>query len=146
MSESEGISFTRTFAAPRELVFEAWTTPKHFAAWWGGSSVIVPEDSVEMDVRPGGSWKATMTFDNGMADMFWIGEFLEVDPPAKLVMTLADRPGDERAFVTATFAEVDGGTEMHFTQTGGGLTAEEYERTAQGWQGFFDAMRSIVEK
>ncbi len=146
MTESDGISFTRNFAAPRELVYEAWTTPQHFAAWWGGSTVTVPDDSVAMDVRAGGTWKATMIIGNGIPDMNWFGEFLEVDPPAKLVMTLADRPGDEREIVTATFTDVDGGTEMSFSQTGGHMTAEEYERTAQGWQGFFDAMQSIVEK
>ena len=146
MTDAEGITITRTFAAPRELVYEAWTTPDQFGAWWGGSAVTVPTDSVEMDVRKGGTWKATMIIGNGVPNMDWFGEFLEVDPPSKLVMTLADRPGDERETVTVTFTPAGDGTEMLSRQTGGHMSAEDYERTAEGWRGFFDAMAEIVEK
>ena len=49
---------TRTFDAPRELVFKVWTDPKHVALWWGphGFTTIVQE----MDVRPGGAWRYSM--------------------------------------------------------------------------------------
>jgi uncharacterized protein YndB with AHSA1/START domain len=144
MTDAEGTSFTRTFAAPQKLVFEAWTQPQHFAKWFGGSGVEVPDDSVAMDVRPGGSWKATMIIGNGVPDMHWLGEFVEVDPYSKLVLTISDG-SPERELVTVSLTEVDGGTEMHFAQTGGHLSAEEYERTAQGWQEFFNAMAEIVE-
>ena len=98
-----------------------------------------------MDARSGGTWKATMVLGSGMPDINWFGEFTEVDRPHKLVMTLADRPGDAREIVTATFTAVDGGTEMVFSQTGGNLSAEEYERVTAGWQTFFDAMEALVE-
>jgi uncharacterized protein YndB with AHSA1/START domain len=144
MTDSAGATITRTFAAPRELIFEAWTMPEHFAAWFGGSDVTVPADTVEMDFRPGGAWKATMVIGNGIPDINWFGEYVEVDPPAKLVLTLADRPGDARETVTVTFTEAGDGTEMVFTQTGGNLSAEDYARVEQGWQGFFDAMAALV--
>jgi hypothetical protein len=41
---------------------------------------------------------------------------------------------------------VPGGTEMVFRQTGGNLSAEEYERTAAGWQTFFDAMEALATR
>ena len=42
----------REFAVPRELVFEAWTVPEHFARWFGPDGVEVPV--CEIDARPGG--------------------------------------------------------------------------------------------
>ena len=144
MTETPGTSITRTFAAPRELVYDAWVTPVHFAAWFGGSGVEVPVDSVSMDVRAGGEWKAIMIIGNGVPDMNWYGEFVEVDRPNRLVLTLADRPGDARELVTVTFTEVNDGTQMRFNQTGGNLSAEEYARTKAGWQTFFDAMETLV--
>jgi uncharacterized protein YndB with AHSA1/START domain len=135
MTDTSGATITRTFAAPADAVFDAWVTPASFAAWFGGSGVDVPVDSVQMDARAGGE---------GMPDINWFGEFVEVDRPAKLVLTLTDRPGDARELVTVTFTEVDGGTEMLFRQTGGNLSAEDYERTAAGWQTFFDALAALV--
>ena len=144
MTESQGATITRTFAATPDAVFDAWVNPASFAGWFGGSGVSVPMDSVSMDVRPGGTWKATMVIGNGVPNIDWYGEFVEVDRPSRLVLTLADRPGDARETVTVTFATVDAGTEMVFRQTGGNLSAAEYDRVAAGWQGFFDAMATLV--
>jgi uncharacterized protein YndB with AHSA1/START domain len=144
MTESLGATITRTFAAPRDLVYDAWVTPKHFAAWFGGSGVDVPIDSVSMDVRVGGGWKATMIIGNGVPDIHWFGEFVELDRPNKVVLTLTDRPGDARELVSVTLTEVADGTEMLFHQSGGNLSAEEYERTSAGWQTFFDAMDTLL--
>ncbi|MDJ0395664.1 SRPBCC domain-containing protein [Rhodococcus sp. G-MC3] len=133
MTEPIGAYLTRTFAAPPTAVFDAWVTPASFATWWGGSEVIVPLDSVSMDVRPGGTWKATLIVGNGMPEFHFRGEYLEVDRPNKLVMTLTDEPGDEREVLTVILTAVDGGTEMQFSQTGGHLTPEQYAGTADGW-------------
>jgi uncharacterized protein YndB with AHSA1/START domain len=143
MTDSSGATITRTFAATPEAVFDAWVTPASFAAWFGGSGVQVPLDTVAMDVRAGGAWKATMVIGNGVPDINWYGEFVSVVRPDKLVLTLADRPGDARETVSVTFAAVDGGTEMLFRQTGGNLSPEEYERTSAGWQTFFDALDGL---
>ena len=42
----------RTFAAPREKVFQAWTDPQALKQWWGPDGYATP--SVEIDLRPGG--------------------------------------------------------------------------------------------
>ena len=143
MADSEGATITRTFTASREAVFDAWVIPQHFAAWFGGSGVVVPLDTVELDVRVGGSWKATMVIGNGIPDINWEGEYVEIDRPSRLVLTLSDRPLD-RELVTVVLTEVDGGTEMVFTQTGGHLSPEEYLRVAEGWGKFFDAMTELL--
>jgi uncharacterized protein YndB with AHSA1/START domain len=144
MTESTGSTITRTFAATTTAVFDAWITPASFAAWFGGSGVEVPVDSVSMDAVAGGTWKATMILGGEMPNIDWFGEFVEVDRPDRLVLTLADRPGDARETVTVTFTAVNGGTQMLFRQTGGNMSAEDYERTTAGWQTFFDAMEALV--
>ena len=47
------VTITRIIDAPRELVFKAWTDPKHMAQWWGPRYFTNP--ICEMDVRPGGA-------------------------------------------------------------------------------------------
>src|SRR4051812_29239798 len=123
MAEPVGSTVIRTFAAPPEAVFDAWITPASFAAWWGGNDVEVPLDSLSMDVRPGGSWSATMILGADQPDLLARGEFhmrgeyLEIDRPNRLVMTLTNEPtGNERELLTVILTAVDGGTEMLFTQ------------------------------
>lgn len=52
------IVISRVFEAPRELVWEAWTNPKHVAQWWGPNGFKTTIH--EMDVRQGGVWRHTM--------------------------------------------------------------------------------------
>ncbi|MET0296697.1 MAG: SRPBCC domain-containing protein, partial [Microbacterium sp.] len=84
-------TITRQIAAPRELVFDAITKPEHFAVWFGTAAVEVPQESLSMDVRPGGEFRATMVLPDGNR-IDWAGEYITVDPPAHLAMTLSDNP------------------------------------------------------
>jgi uncharacterized protein YndB with AHSA1/START domain len=143
-SAAPGITITRTFAAPRELVYKAWTEPAHFARWFGGNEATVPVDSVSMDVRPGGGWKALMIAGPEKTHISWKGTYLEVAPPEKLVFTITDQPHDEGEVVSVTLTDLGGKTEMLFHQGGGGLTPEGYEGARAGWQVFFDALSETL--
>jgi uncharacterized protein YndB with AHSA1/START domain len=136
------IAITRTFDAPNDVVFAAWTTPSQFAAWFGTAANTV--DDVVMDVREGGGWKARMVTGDGMV-IGWHGSYVEVDPPHRLVFTLSDRPGDEFELVTVVLRAVDGGTEMTFTQAGGHMPPENYAQAEAGWRAFFDEMELGLE-
>lgn len=143
MTESarEGIDITRVLDAPRELVFEAWTTPEHFAAWYGGDAEV-PLDRVSMDVRPGGAWSLVIVVPG--TEMPFHGVYREVVAPERLVFTLKDATAPaavEGETVTVTFTDRgDKSTEMVFTQRGGNLTAEQYAAAEDGWDAFFDAL------
>jgi uncharacterized protein YndB with AHSA1/START domain len=78
------IVMTRTFDAPRELVWAALTEARHIPQWWGrrGATTKV----VTMDVRPGGAWRFEQKMADGSAFVF-LGKYLEVVPPEKLVNT-----------------------------------------------------------
>jgi uncharacterized protein YndB with AHSA1/START domain len=134
-----GITIFRIFDAPRERVWRKWTEPEPFADWFGGTACEVPVSSVSMDVRPGGSWQATMLCDDGRREIRWKGQYREVVEPERLVFTITDRPDEEPdELVTVVLRDLgDGRTEMHFEQHGR-MSPEEYERAGSGWQTFFD--------
>ena len=102
----------REFNAPRALVFEMWTTPKHVAEWWGPHGFTNPV--VEMDVRPGGKYRIVMRDANGV-DYPGKGKFVEVVEPERLVITdefdMEDTP-DSEAVWTVAFDDIDGRTEL----------------------------------
>ncbi|WP_424531726.1 SRPBCC family protein [Sphaerisporangium viridialbum] len=138
------LTVTRTFAASRELVYEAWTRPEHFSVWFGTEAVDVPLDTLSMDVRVGGAWNAVMHLPDGNK-IQWVGEYTEVGPPERLAFTMSDDPSNPaRVPVVVVLAEVDGGTEMTLTQTGSGFTEEQHARTVAGYNGFFDAMEKLL--
>jgi uncharacterized protein YndB with AHSA1/START domain len=136
-----GIRITRVFEAPRELVWAEWTEPERFADWYGGPTCEVPLDTVTMEVREGGEWRATMFAPPGRREIRWKGEYREVVEPERLVFTVTDQPEVEEAYALVTVVLVDlgdGRTRMEFEQRGGPLTQDQYERAGAGWSGFFD--------
>lgn len=78
------ILITREFDAPRDLVFRAWTTPDLIARWWAGDRGQVT--SVEVDLRPGGTWRYVMTA-NGGFEVAFHGEYREVVAGERIVTT-----------------------------------------------------------
>jgi uncharacterized protein YndB with AHSA1/START domain len=76
---------TRVFDAPREIVFRAWTDPKHLAQWWGPR--IFATHIYEMDVRPGGAYRIAMRGSDG-AEYPIKGVYREIVKPERLVMTM----------------------------------------------------------
>jgi uncharacterized protein YndB with AHSA1/START domain len=136
-----GFTLTRVFDASREQVWREWTEPEAFADWFGGPTAEVPVESVSMDIRPGGAWRATMFAGPQRREIPWSGEYVEVVEPERLVLTITDEPVPDRLdVVTVTLTDLgDGRTEMVVEQRGG-MTPEGYERAKQGWGGFFDRM------
>jgi uncharacterized protein YndB with AHSA1/START domain/predicted enzyme related to lactoylglutathione lyase len=84
-SDDREFVITRTFDAPPDLVFNAWTDPKHIANWWGphGMTNLVSE----MDVRPGGAYRLVMRDASG-TDYPLKGIFRDVIKSRLLVMLM----------------------------------------------------------
>ncbi len=78
------IIMTRTFDAPRELVYRAYTDPRLIPQWWGPKSETTTVD--QMDVRQGGSWRYIQRNDDGQEYAFR-GVYHEVKAPERLVYT-----------------------------------------------------------
>jgi uncharacterized protein YndB with AHSA1/START domain len=77
-------------------VWKEWTEPERFADWFGGSETEVPVSTVSMDVREGGTWRATMFAGPARREIHWKGEYREVVEPERLVFTLSDQPARTR--------------------------------------------------
>lgn len=143
---SDDLTLTRTFAAPPALVYAMWTTPEHFAHWFGTDAVHIPLDSVQLDARVGGRWTAQMHLPDGHR-IDWSGEYTEVDPPARLAFTMNDDPTRPAGLpVVVTFREVPGGTEMTLVQARGGFSDEQLAATRAGYSAFFDVMEQRLEE
>jgi uncharacterized protein YndB with AHSA1/START domain len=102
------ILITREFNAPRHLVFRAYTTPELISRWWAGERGEVT--SVEVDLRPGGSWRYVMIA-NGGFEVAFHGEYQEIVPDERIVTTeVFEGMPDAAAVTTATFADKGGRT------------------------------------
>src|SRR5271170_4851264 len=104
---------TREFDAPRELLFKAWTDPKHLAQWWGPKGFTNPV--CEWDARPGKKIYVVMRAPNG-TDYPMGGEFREVAAPERLVFTSGALDAKGKMIFeflhTVTFVERNGRTEL----------------------------------
>jgi uncharacterized protein YndB with AHSA1/START domain len=101
---------TRSFAAPRELVFDAWTKPQHLPHWMlGPDGWTMPV--CEIDLRPGGAWRfAWRNADGGEMEMR--GVYQEVARPGRLVSTESWGGDWPDTLNTLTLADRGGRTEL----------------------------------
>lgn len=76
------VSFERTYDAPLETVWQAWTDPNMLKEWWGPDNVSIPE--CEVDVRVGGALYIVMEAGEAM------GEFKGTRWPMKGTYTLVE--------------------------------------------------------
>ena len=103
------ILITREFDAPKDMVYQAWTTPELIKLWWSGDRGTVT--SADVDLRVGGRWRYVMTASNGFEVAFH-GEYREIVPNERIVATevFEGMPNAEEAAVvtTNTFTEKNG--------------------------------------
>lgn len=103
---------TRTFDAPPDIVFKAWSQADLFKRWWMPRSVAgVSLVGCDMDVRTGGKYR--LEFSAGGPDtMPFYGKYLDVVPNERIVWT--NDEGEEGAITTVTFEDQGGKTLLTF--------------------------------
>jgi uncharacterized protein YndB with AHSA1/START domain len=107
------VTMTRVFDAPRRLVFEAWTSPKHLPHWMlGPEGWTMPV--CEVDLRPGGAWRFVWRKADG-SEMEMHGVYREVKPPERVVSTESWGGEWPETINTLTLTEKDGRTTMSQT-------------------------------
>jgi uncharacterized protein YndB with AHSA1/START domain len=116
MSDFQPLNITRTFEAPRQAVWDAWTQPEQFKQWFMPAPFSIP--SCELDVRVGGALKVDTQAPDGSI-MPLIGEYTVVEAPSKLVFVNSplDAEGNKLFEVqqTITLTENDGKTTLDIT-------------------------------
>lgn len=107
------IAATRVFDAPRRLVFEAHTNPKHIPNWMlGPDGWTMPV--CEVDLRPGGAWHFVWRKADG-TEMAMRGTYKDVVPPEKVVTTESWGPEWPETINTLTLTEENGRTTITST-------------------------------
>jgi uncharacterized protein YndB with AHSA1/START domain len=155
-------TITRTFDAPRPLVFDCWTSPEHIGKWF--SPPCCTTELVHSDIRPGGYNIAIITSPDG-SKSYGKHEFKEISPVDRLVFinSSVDENGNQirhpmapdwplELLTTVTFREVGHGTELTLTWIPIDATEAEDATFAQaldgctaGWTGTFDVLSDYLK-
>jgi uncharacterized protein YndB with AHSA1/START domain len=107
------IVMTRVFDAPRKLVFDAWTNPKHVPHWLlGPEGWSMPV--CEIDLRPGGKWRFGWRHSDGR-EVEMTGEYRELVPPERVVNTERWGPDWPETINTLVLTEENGKTTAALT-------------------------------
>lgn len=159
MAELPKFEMERVFDAPAELVWRAWTDAELLARWYGpGVETVIHA----LDVRVGGQWLNEMKW--GENGSFQRSEFIEVDPPSKLVMLMSTTDSDweissnpmmpdwpRTLWTGVTLREEAGKTIMTLTWIPYEATEAEIacfagaaHNLGNGWAAGFDIMGEIV--
>ncbi|MGE0252143.1 MAG: SRPBCC domain-containing protein [Dongiaceae bacterium] len=154
---------SRSFLAPREQLFKAWTDPELMAQWWGpkGAKIIFSK----MDLRVGGAYHYGMGMQDGKT-VWGKSVYQEITPPSRLVFinSFSDEKGGTtrhplspnwslEMMSTITFEDEQGGTLLtvqwaphNATPIEAKTFAENHESMKQGWSGTFDQLEDFVRK
>jgi uncharacterized protein YndB with AHSA1/START domain len=138
------LTITRVFDAPRALVWQAWTDPRHLMNWWGPRWHVANE--VDADVRTGGRWRHCLRSPETGEDLWHHGVFREVVPPQRLVFTFRWEEEGERGIenvVTVTFAKHGNRTLMTLQQAPFQSVAER-DGHQDGWGSTFDRLDDFI--
>jgi uncharacterized protein YndB with AHSA1/START domain len=144
LTRDRELTITRTFAAPRTLVFRVWTQPEHFTQWLGAKDFVTT--FCQMDVRSGGTYQACIQSPQG-SDHWMQGVYHEIIEPERLVFTFAwlDEDGQPKheTLVTVTFVEQGDRTLMTFHQAIFEST-ESRNLHQSGWDECFDRLNAYL--
>ena len=146
-NKTNEIRLVRTYDAPLQAVWDAWTDPNQAAHWWGPRGFTLTTHS--KDLKPGGSWVYTMHGPDGV-DYPNKAQYLEVEKHSKLVYDHGandDRPALFR--VTVFFSHSKGKTQIDMTMSL--ATAEAADQTRKlikkaGGESTWDRLAEYLEK
>ena len=136
------LTLVRHIKARPEIVFEAVTTAEGIAQWWGPDNG--PVLLSESDPRVGGRYRVRFRRSQGGTEHESSGEFLEIVPPEKVVMSWRwkgnEDPGESR--VEIRLRPVRDGTELTFTHA---QLHDEESRVSHegGWSGALDKLEAL---
>ena len=110
------ILIEREFAAPKHLVYRAYTEPELIKRWWSAKRGDVTV--CEVDLRVGGKWRYVMVTEGGF-EVGFHGEYREIVPNERLVSTevyegvpVPEGESEQGTLNTLTLTELDGRTEL----------------------------------
>jgi uncharacterized protein YndB with AHSA1/START domain len=143
MSETQQdvvLQLSRRYAAPRERVFDAWTSPEVLPDWWAVQPGWTGEIA-EIDLRPGGAYRLGMKDPESGKLHIAVGEYTEVNRPEKLAFTWAWEGQEDRPVTLVEIDFVADGDATEVTLTHSGFASEESRDShSHGWNGLLDSL------
>jgi len=139
--QTSSLQIRRTFSAPREKVFQAWTDPETLKQWFGppGFKTTV----AEVDLRLGGKFRLTIEKPNGEV-VSAFGTFREIRPSERLVCSWNwDYNDIGDTILTLEFLDAGGETELVLTHERF-PTIEQRDGHNTGWTGCFDKLDEFL--
>jgi uncharacterized protein YndB with AHSA1/START domain len=138
------LSLKKTFDAPVDLVWEAWTQPEHIAQWWGPKGM--PLTVVEHNFKVGGTWKYVMPMPNG-SEFISEGQYSEIVRFQRIVTSANFRPMTEGVEIRVLFEKNGDKTNFTFSVI---HPTEEYKQQQEkmgfynGWGSTFTRFEALV--
>jgi uncharacterized protein YndB with AHSA1/START domain len=144
--DTDTVRLERTFDAPVEDVFDAWTNPEVLRRWWAAGPSY-RSTGAEVDLRPGGRYRLSMENTDSGDKHIVGGEYHEVQRPSRLVYSWAweepDGSSGDASTVTVEFAEADGRTTV-VVEHAGLTTPESRTNHGHGWVACLDNLAARV--
>ena len=143
MIASKALRIERTFDAPVQAVFDAWTSEEVMRRWLHADRDWETPEAV-VDLRIGGVVRAVMRNPHTGAEYGGGGTYREIDPPRRLAFTWLWDGDTRRTLIEIDFEEADGVTTARFTHSG--LWDDKAVREhRKGWGRCFDNLESTLE-
>jgi uncharacterized protein YndB with AHSA1/START domain len=117
VSETRTLHIERTFQAPAERVFDAWTSAEVIRRWWQ-AEVGWETSAAEVDLRVGGAVRVVMRDPDKDVEYGGGGHYTEIEPPTRLAFTWRWDDETLRTLIQIDFEEHDGATTVRFTHSG----------------------------
>jgi uncharacterized protein YndB with AHSA1/START domain len=142
--EETKLVIKRTFDAPVEKVYQAWTDPAKMVQWMS-PNVRWRSPAIDIDVKPGGRHNLTMRHSDG-DEVPVTGHYVEVVPNERISLTWKwpQAQGGDDTLLTVEFRAVPEGTELtltHDRQSG----RDAVKGTSEGWTGFMEMLETYLE-
>ena len=143
MTDDKTLRIERTFKAPVEAVFGAWTTEEVMRRWWQAERGWETTEA-EVDLRVGGAVRVVMRDPVKDVEYGGGGRYTEIDPPTRLAFTWIWDGDTRRTLIEIDFEESDGETTVRFTHSD--LWDEEAVRShRRGWSNILDSLGRDLE-
>jgi uncharacterized protein YndB with AHSA1/START domain len=145
LTADRDVRITRTFDAPRELVFRAWLDPDQIVAWMAPAGLDVPRSSVRVDARVGGRIEYSMVDPSSGQEYPVVFEIVELSEPELLLFESPAQP--ELGFPDRTSTRVileENGDQTTITITQGPHTDETIRDAQAGWTSILDKLDALL--
>jgi uncharacterized protein YndB with AHSA1/START domain len=143
VTDDKTLRIERTFQAPAEAVFDAWTSEEVIRRWWR-TELDWETAEAEVDLRVGGVVRVVMRDPSKDVEIGGGGAYTEIERPTRLAFTWIWDGDKRRTLIELDFEETDGVTTVRFTHSG--LWDEEAVRAHEdGWGKVFANLERALE-